>query len=373
MDFSWTEEQSQLKERSANFAREIFLPGPETFNEKAFREKWKAGAKFGLQGLMIPEKLGGTNVDLLSGLLMMEGLGYGSEDNGLIFSINAQTWSCVRPLVEFGTDKQKEKYLPGVASGDFIFAHAMTEPGSGSDAFGLTTTAKTDPKGFVLNGAKTFVTNGPVANAFLVFAKTGTRVTGFLVDAGTKGLSVGHNIEKMGLKSASICEITFNNCLVSESDVLGEVGGGNLIFGSAMVEERIFTMAAHIGRMERQLEQATSRAKERKQFGKPIGEFQAISHALVEMKMNLETSRLLLYKAAWLRSLGKTALSESSMAKLHVTESWVKNSLAAMKIHGGYGYMTECGLERQLRDSIGSLFYSGTSEIQRNIIAGTMD
>ncbi|HEX4922755.1 MAG TPA: acyl-CoA dehydrogenase family protein [Bdellovibrionales bacterium] len=380
MDFSWNAEQERLRERAVEFARNKLKADPirDEWNESAFRKGWKACAEFGLQGLIAEDKFGGMGLDLLSGMLVMEGMGFGSHDNGLLFSINAQTWSFLSPLLHFGTPEQQARFVPALCRGELIGAHAMSEPEAGSDAKAIRTTATRVAGGYVLNGSKTFVTNGPVADAFLVFARltdggSGKGITGFIVDRSAKGLKVGGPIKKMGMNTSAFCEVFLEQCEIPRSSLLGDEGNGFLMFSLAMVEERIFIMAAHVGAMERQLAEAHAYAKTRKQFDRQIKEFQAVSHMLVEMKIALETSKLLLYKAAWLKSSGQKAILESSIAKVHVTESWVKSNLLAMKIHGGYGYTAEFGIERQLRDSVGSLFYSGTSEIQRNIIAGLMD
>jgi alkylation response protein AidB-like acyl-CoA dehydrogenase len=279
------------------------------------------------------------------------------------------------PLWQYGNEEQKQRYLPGLCNGTLIGVHAMTEPGSGSDAFGLRTKAEPDDTGFRINGTKTFISNAPIADLVIVFAMTDSNkgyyggVTAFLVENGTPGFVVSQKFEKMGLRTSPIGELVFEDVHVPAEAVLGGVGAGSTLFTQAMDWERICLFAGHIGTMERLLEQSIAYARTRAQFGQPIGKFQAISHRIVDMKVQLEAARLLTYRAAWRLGRVKNVSVDASMAKLFVSESLVKAALDTVQIHGGYGYMTEYELERALRDAVGSTIYSGTSEMQRNIIA----
>jgi alkylation response protein AidB-like acyl-CoA dehydrogenase len=376
MDFSWTDEQLAFKRGVIEFAR-ASLPDDVLERDRSSefsRRWWKRCAEFGIQGLPIPEAYGGANADILTTMLTMEGLGYASRDLGLIFGLNAQLWSVQMPLLAFGTDQQKQKYLPGLCNGDLIGAHGMSEPDSGSDAYALRTRAQKVDDGYVLNGTKTFVTNAPIADIALVFGTVDPErgmwgVTSFVVEMGTKGFRVGQPIEKMGLRTSPMAELIFEDCFLPEEARLGPEGAGAKIFGSSMEWERSCILASQIGAMERQLEESITYAREREQFGQPIGKFQAVAHRLVDMKLRLETSRLLLYKVAWLKKEGKPAAMEAALAKLYLSEAFVGSSLDAIQVHGGYGYTTEFEVERDLRDAVGGMLYSGTSEIQRNIIA----
>jgi len=251
----------------------------------------------------------------------------------------------------------------------------MTEPGSGSDAFALRTRAEPDGSGYRLNGTKTFISNGPVADLVIVFAVTDPKkgyyggVTGFLVESGTPGFQVSQKFEKMGLRTSPIGELVFEDLYVPATAILGGVGAGSTLFTHAMDWERICLFASHIGIMERLLETSVTYARTRTQFGQPIGKFQAVAHRLVDMKVQLEAARLLTYRAAWRLGRVKSVAMDAAMTKLFVSESLVKTALDTVQIHGGYGYMTEYEVERALRDAIGSTIYSGTSEMQRNIIA----
>jgi hypothetical protein len=338
------------------------------------RENWMKCARFGILGLPFPEEYGGSNADIMTTVNVMEGLGYGCRDNGLIFAMNAQLWSVQMPILLFGTQEQKQKYLPGMCNGEMIGAHGMSEPDSGSDAYSLRTRAERVDGGYVLNGTKMFVTNAPFADVALIFATINPEkglggITAFLVDIGTPGFRVSRSIEKMGLRTSPMGELIFQDCFVSETCRLGQEGAGASIFNSSMEWERSSILASHVGEMERQLEECIRYVRVRRQFGKPIGKFQSISNRIADMKVRLETARLLLYKVAWLKMKNKSAIMEAAIAKLYLSECFVQNSLDAIRIHGGYGYMTEFEIERDLRDSIGGLLYSGTSDIQRMVIS----
>lgn len=376
MDFRLTEEQQALRAAVAEFARkELNADLVERDHEARFsREAWQKCADLGLLGLPVSEEYGGSGSDILTTMLAFEGLGYGCADNGLIFSLNAQLWAVETPLERFGTEEQKRRYLPALCGGSMIGGHAMSEPGSGSDAFALATTARETGSGYVLTGSKTFVTNGPVADVFLVFATTNPKrgfaaLCAFLVHRDTPGLSVGRNLSKMGLRTSPMSELFLEECEVPQEQLLGRPGAGMAIFDASMRLERGCILASCVGTMERQLERSVAYAKERRQFGRPVGDFQAVSHRIVDMKLRLETSRLLLYHLAWQIDGGASPALEAALTKLHVAESFLSSSLDAVQIHGGYGYMTEYELERDVRDAVASRLYSGTSEIQRNIVA----
>jgi alkylation response protein AidB-like acyl-CoA dehydrogenase len=376
MDFSWTQEELALKDAAVEFARRELNEGLiESDRRGEFsREKWRKCARFGVQGLPVPDEYGGSGSDILSTMLVMEGLGYGCRDNGLLFGLNAQLWSVQLPIMTFGTEAQKRNYLPGLCSGDLVGAHGMTEPDSGSDAYALRTQAMRTNGGYILNGSKTFVTNAPVADLALVFATVDPAqamggVTAFLVEKGTAGFMIGPDVHKMGLRTAPMSELFFQDCYIPEQNRLGPEGAGASIFNSSMEWERSCILASDVGAMQRQLETCVTYARERRQFGQPIGKFQSISNRIADMKVRLETARLILTKVAWLKKTGRPAIMEAAIAKLYLSECFVQSSLDAIRIHGGYGYMTEFEVERNMRDSIGGILYSGTSDIQRVIIA----
>lgn len=376
MDFSWSAEQLEFKEAVIRFAQKELNDGLlERDKEGQFcRENWRQCAEFGILGLSFPEEYGGAGGDILTTMLTMEGLGYGCRDNGLVFALNAQMWSIQHPILTLGTPAQKEKYLPRLISGEMIGAHGMSEPDSGSDAYSLRTRAEKCDGGYRLNGSKTFVTNAPTADLALVFATTNPKrkmwgITAFLVEKGTAGFTVSRDIEKMGMRTAPMGELYFTDCYIPAENRLGPEGAGGRIFNSSMEWERSCILASHLGAMAHQLEVCIAYAKERRQFNQPIGKFQSVSNRIADMKVRLETARLLLYKVAWLKKQGKPAAMEAAIAKLYISEAFVQSSMDAIRTHGGYGYMSELGVERDLRDAIGGTIYSGTSDIQRNIIA----
>jgi alkylation response protein AidB-like acyl-CoA dehydrogenase len=379
VDFELTEEQRALRDSIVTFAkRELNDDLSERDKAGVFsREAWQKCADMDLLGLAVPQEYGGVGVDALTTIVALEALGYGCADNGLIFSLNAQMWACETPIVRFGTEEQKRRYLPGLCDGSLIAAHGMSEPGSGSDAFALSTTATKTADGYVLDGTKTFVTNAPESDLFLVFATTDrslgwAAISAFLVEKGTQGLTIGNPISKMGLRTSPMGELFFDGCAIPESCMLGKPGAGSVVFNASMSWERSCILASTVGTMERLLERSIAYARERKQFGQPVGRFQGVSHRLVDMKLRLETARLLVYRLGWLLDRDLPVALDSALAKLYLSECYVRSSLDALQVHGGYGYMTEYELERDVRDSIGSRLYSGTSELQYNIAAQSM-
>lgn len=375
MDFGWNEEQLLLRKTVLEFARkELNRPDNQEIASDGWRVLWKKCADFGIMGLPFPKQYGGLETDTLSTALALETLGYGFKDAGFLFAVNAQMWSVQMPIWRHGNEQQKQFYLPRLLAGEWIGGHAMSEPGSGSDAFAMETTATRCGEEYVLRGSKTFVTNAPHANMFLVFALTDRNsgwmgISGFLVDRNSPGITVGTKIAKMGLSSAPMAEVFFDDCHVPLSARLGKEGQGARIFSDSMEWERTLILASQVGAMERQLEETVNYAQQRMQSHRPIGKFQAVSHRIVEMKLRLETARLLLYRAAWAKEKGHSTFSESALAKVHISEAAVQNALDAIQMHGGYGYTSEGGVEVALRDAIGSRIYSGTSEVLRNVIA----
>ncbi len=379
MEFGWTSEQRELRDAIVAFARRE-LPDDVAARDRAgafSRDAWRRCAEVGIQGLPIPEEYGGAGADPLTAVLALEALGYGCPDAGLCFGINAQMWSVQMPILRSGTEAQRRRYLPKVCSGEWIGAHGMSEPDSGSDAFALRTRAEPADGGYVLTGTKTFVSNAPVADFFVIFGTIAREkgvlgITAFLVDRDTPGLSVGRPIEKMGLKTSPMAEVILEGCFVPAENRLGREGRAAGIFNDSMEWERGCLLASEVGAMERQLEEAVDYARTRKQFGKPIAEFQSVSNRLADMKVRLEAARLLVYQAAWTKQQGCPAAAAASVAKLFASEALVQSCLDAVQVRGGYGFTTEYGVERGLRDAVGSRLYSGTSDIQRAIIARSL-
>ena len=283
-------------------------------------------------------------------------------------------WSVQLPLVAFGTPAQQRAYLPGMVSGDLIGAHAMTEPGSGSDALHMATRAKRCGDHYLLKGTKQYITNAPVSDFLLVYTADPDRpglagLSAFLVNADTPGLMVSGSFEKMGLRTSPMGEVTLQDCLVPAENRLGPEGAGMAIFNSSMEWERSCLFASVVGAMRRQLEACVAYTRSREQFGQPIGKFQSVSNKLADMYVRLEAARSLIYRVALLKQQGKAAPAEAAAAKLFTSEAWVQSSQDAIQVHGAYGYMKEAGIERDLRDAVAGTIYSGTSEIQRVILA----
>jgi hypothetical protein len=375
VDFEWTADQVRLRRGGVEFAStRLAADAIGRDREGAFpRDLWVACAEFGLQGLLVPQDWNGAGQDLLSAIAVLEGVGYGARDNGLVFSVTAHAASCEGPLVGFGSEAQKREWLPGLADGSLIGATGITEPDSGSNALALTTTAVRHGDEWLLNGSKTFVTNAPVADLFVLYARTGEGfggVTCFLVPRGAQGLVIGPPIEKMGLRTSPMAQVYLDDCRVPASAVVGGVGSGALIFNQTMEVERLLVMAPAIGVMERILERCVAHARQRKAGPVALARHQAIAHRIADMELALEASRLLLYRAAWQRMRRGTATRESALAKLAVSEAYVEHCRSAIQIFGGYGYTVEYELERELRDALAATLYVGTSEIQRNLIAG---
>lgn len=377
MDFSFTEEQQILRDNIIRFAQQQLNEGViQRDREQTFpRELWRKCGEIGIQGLPVPEEYGGGGLDPLSSAIALEALGYGCHDGGLVFSLCAHLLSCVVPLWKFGNEEQKRRYLPGLCDGRLVGVHAMTEPGSGSDAFGLRTKAEPERGGFRINGTKIFISNGPVADLVVVFALTDPvkgyygGVTAFLVDSNTPGFYADQKFEKMGMRTAPLGELAFQDVWVPAEAVLGQVGAGATMFTHAMDWERICLFASHIGTMDRLLEQAIAYARTRTQFGQAIGKFQAVAHRVADMKVQLEAARLLTYRSAWRLGRSRSVSLDASMTKLFVSESLLTAAMTTVRTYGGYGYMTEYEVERALRDAVASTIYSGTSDMQRNIIA----
>lgn len=376
MDFSFTDTQVLQRESIVEFARrELNDKVRENDQAGVFPlANWRKCAEMGLLSLLTPEAYGGLGEDLVTTANSLEALSYGCEDSGLVHAIVTQL-CCVVLINLYGSPAQKERYLPELSSGAMIAAQSITEPDAGSDVLSMRTRIEGDGAGWLLSGGKVFISNGPLADLIIVFARCGAgksafgEISCFLVEKTAAGYSMGKPLQKMGLRTLQNCEMFFDSVGVGEEMLLGKNGHGMFIFNEGIEWERALMTAAHLGTLERVLEKSISYVKTRKQFGKEIGKNQSISNKLGTMKLNLELGKLILYKMAWLKDQGKRATLEASLGKLFVSESLKSACLDAIQIHGGYGYMQECDLERDLRDSVAATIYSGTSEMQRNIIA----
>ncbi|MBA4386556.1 MAG: acyl-CoA dehydrogenase [Verrucomicrobia bacterium] len=333
---------------------------------------WKLCAEFGIQGGLISKEFGGQGLELVTYIAGLEALGEACSDNGLLVAMCAQIFACELPIAAFGSAEQKKKWLPALCSGGKIAAIAIAEEQGASDAFSLQTVAARRDGGYVINGRKCFITNAPFCDMVLVFARlehSAKDVVCLVVDASNPGLKRLPPTKKMGLRSGPFGELVLDNCVVPEESRLGSETSGKLVFMAAMEWERGCLLAPIVGAMQRQLEQCIKRVRERKQGGQSISRFQAVSHRIVDMKMRVELARMMLHNFAWKKQTRRRANLEASMTKLYISESFVQNTLDAMQLHGGYGYTCDSGVERQLRDAVATRIASGTSDVQKNIIA----
>lgn len=375
MNYELTKLQKDLKKEVINFARtELNI-----INNKEFSyDNWKKCARFGLIGMNISEEYGGMELDYETCAILLEALGYACENSGFIFAITNHLWVCQNVIHEFGTSYQRHKYLPKMVNGDYIGCLAITEADSGSDVFNMKTRATKCENGYTLTGNKMFISNGSIADIFIVVAKTADgaqkeAAIAFIVQKDFAGISISKKIEKMGLEACPMAELSFDNCFIPEENIILGHNQGSKVAQFALQMERVFEFASHIGTMERLMEKCLKYSNERVQFGSMIKEYQSISNKIVDMKVKIELSKLLLYKIAWSMDHKKNTFMDSSIFKLFVSESYIQVCLDAIQIHGAYGYTKEYGLESELRDSIASTIYSGTSEIQKNIIFKLMD
>ena len=370
MNFDISKEQKQLRREIISFANEN-LNDPEYY-EKYSPEMFQKVADFGLLGITVDEEYGGLNESYLTAAIAFEALGYSCKNNGFIFVVNNHIWVCQNLINLYGSKELKDKYLYDMVAGKKIGAIAITEAESGSDAMAMRTVAVEEGDHYILNGSKMFISNGPIADVFIVYALTETEpqkmYTAFVVEKSFEGVSAGPDIEKMGLGSCPTCEIVFNNCKVPKENVLGTFNNASIIMTQALEWERLYEFVPHIGVMQRIMERCIEQARVRKQFGKNIGEYQAISHKIADMKTAIEMAKLLMYKIACLKDAKKTAYLETSMFKLFVSEKYIQTCRDAIQIFGGYGYCKEYELERELRDAIACSIYSGTNEMQKNTI-----
>jgi alkylation response protein AidB-like acyl-CoA dehydrogenase len=377
MDFGLTREQRAVKRSVTRFAREELGRDLERLDREGVlpREDWQRCADQGVLGWPVPIEYGGAGFDPVTTVVAMEALGYGCRDNGLVFAINNHLWGCVVYLVEHGTAEQRDRFLKPLTTGELIGAHALTEPEAGSDILSMTTTARRDGDDYVLTGEKWFVSNAPVADVFIVFARTGgdrspqEQLSAFIVTADLPGVTKIKEFDKLGLRTTPMGAVRFEDVRVPAANLLGPEGQGYRVFTSSIEWERSFMFAAHVGAMRRLLEMATERASTRRQFGRPIGSLQAVAHEIADMRIRLELAQLILYKVAWLKSEGSSALLESTIAKVFISESLVQTAMSTVQVYGARGYLTEYGVERELRDALGGPIYAGTSAVHRGILA----
>lgn len=374
MEFGWNEGQQARYDEVLAATRAAFPSGPGSGHGFYTRKDWLRLGEIGLLGACLPPEAGGQGLGALDTARVVEAVGRGCADTGLVFGAAAHTFACAVPIAEFGSAAVRERLLPELAAGRLIAGNAMTEPDAGSDSSRLGTTARPVDGGLVLNGTKSFVSNGPAADVYVAYATVNPKagflgVTGVVVDRNTPGLIVGEPYEKMGMHSCPAGAITFEECFVPDDHVLGGVGQGAAIFQHSMGWERACLFALYVGLLERLVESCIRHATERRQFGKRIGEFQSVSNRIADMKLTLESARLLLYRACWEMDQGKPAVLAIALSKLAVSEGVLAAATDAVRVFGGRGYLREDGIEATLRDAVPSTIFSGTSDIQRQLIA----
>jgi butyryl-CoA dehydrogenase len=374
MNFELTEDQLAVRDVARGFAEKKLKPRAEEFDAESKMDMGliKEMGELGLLGIALPEEHGGGGMDTVSYMITVEELSRGCPSHAAVLALHNSLYG--DPIARFGTDEQKEKYLPGVCSGDQIGAFALSEPGAGSDAAALATTFVKKDNGFVINGTKTFITMGALADSVIVFAtsKRGLGPKGiaaFLVDKDTDGFGIGTVEKKMGFKASPTTEMIFNDCFVPERNMLGEEGKGFNVAMSTLDGGRISAGALAVGISKAAFDIALQYSKEREQFGKPISAFQAIKFHLADMSIMIENARLQVYRAAWMKDQARPYSLQSAQAKVYASEISSQVTHKAIQILGGYGYMREYQVERMYRDARVTELFEGTSEIQRLVIA----
>ena len=375
MNFGLTREQELVRQMVREFAvNEVKPIAAEIDETERFpMENVKKMAELGMMGIPFPKELGGAGGDVLSYIITVEELSKVCGTHGVI--VSAHTSLCASLIYENGTPAQKEKYLVPLAKGEKIGAFGLTEPGAGTDAAGQQTTAVLEGDNYILNGSKIFITNGGVADTFIVFAMTdkkqGTRgISAFIVEKDFPGFSIGKKEDKLGIRASSTTELIFENCVVPKENLIGKEGKGFGIAMKTLDGGRIGIAAQALGIAEGALEEAIKYMKERKQFGRPISAFQGLQWMVAEMSTKIEAARFLVYKAAWLKENKQPYSIDAARAKLYAAEVAMDVTTKAVQLFGGYGYTKEYPVERMMRDAKITEIYEGTSEVQKMVIAG---
>ena len=377
MEFGFTEEQLIFRDTIYRFAKNEIVGLVEEADLKAefSFEVWKKFCEIGLLGLPFPEELGGSGADVTTCSLAGEALGHAGVDMGHLLAYGAHTFLCTDTLYKHANEEQKKRYLPKLTSGEWIGCMGLTEPGAGSDAASLTTTAVKKGDRWILNGSKTFITNAPICNVCVVYVTVDKKlkhngITGFIVEKGFPGFSTGKPFHKMGVKASATSEVFFDNCEVPEENLLGEVGKGFEYAHETLSWDRSAMLAPSIGAMQLMIEQCAKYSEERVQFDRPINRNQAILHKLADLKIIKEATKMLVYRTAFNKDAGRPLdHMGTSIAKAFVGDWGAKAASEAVQIFGGYGYIHEYPVERIYRDTKLGQIGGGTSEIQRFIIS----
>lgn len=374
----WNEEQLGLRNAIGEVAAAIGSDHIDRDAVGAFDvDGWYRLRDVGLFALPFDAEWGGLGQSLLTTLYVLEELGYRCPDAGLGFSVSTHMVSTGVALQRFGSAALREEYLPRVCKGTAIGAHAITEPSGGSDVMAMRTTARAEGGDFVLNGSKAFVSNGSIADLIIVYARSGDAgdiagITAFLVRRGSAGLTVGKPIQKMGLRTSPLVELFLDDVRVPRDHVVGGVGAGFLVLDHVMKWEILCGFAINAGEMRRRLERCVKYVRMRTQFGATIGSNQSVSNRIVEMRIDMENAHKWIFDTAEKLESRADVAADIAMTKLVVSEGNVRSALSAIQVFGGYGYLAEYGVEKELRDAVGSTIYSGTSEIQRQRLAVLM-
>ncbi|MBO8156599.1 MAG: acyl-CoA dehydrogenase [Bacillaceae bacterium] len=375
MNLHFTEEQEMMRKMVRDFAQNEVAPEVERMEEEDRfpREIISKMGELGLMGIPIPEEYGGAGMDFTSYIIAIHELSKVSAALGVILSVHTSVGT--NPILYFGNEEQKQKYIPKLASGEYLGAFALTEPSAGSDAASLKTRAEKHGDTYVLNGSKVFITNGGEADTYIVFARTNPEekgskgVSAFIVEKDTKGFEIGKKEKKMGLNGSNTVQLTFDQCEVHESQLLGKEGEGFKIAMANLDVGRIGIAAQSLGIAEAALEHAVGYAKEREQFGKPIAHQQGVSFKLADMATEVEAAKLLTYHAASLKANNLPTGKAASMAKMYASKTAMKTAIEAVQVYGGYGYTKDYPVERFFRDAKVTEIYEGTNEIQHHVIS----
>ncbi|MGZ6290687.1 MAG: acyl-CoA dehydrogenase family protein [Syntrophales bacterium] len=375
MEFALTEEQELIRKNAHEFAEKHVDPIAAEIDQNGRHpmELFKKLAEGDWMGIPIPEQYGGAGADFMTHAIVVEEISRSCTSTGFTLSFHAGIIGTI--LYLFGNEDQKKRYLIPLARGKHLGAFTLTEPGAGTDVMAVTTAAVRDGNDYVINGTKTFVSNGPLADTYIVFCWTDKSagkkgMSAFIVPKGTPGLKPGKHFEKMGLRASQTSEVVFNECRVPKENLLGQEGAGLAMAMNGFDHGRIGIAAQAIGVLRAALDESIKYSKERVQFGKPIARQQAIAWMIADMATDLSAARLLAYHAAWLKDNNQPFGKEASMAKLFATEAAMKHTIKAVQIHGGYGYIEGTKVERLMRDAKIAEVYEGTSEAQRMVISG---
>ncbi|MED3561657.1 acyl-CoA dehydrogenase [Bacillus xiapuensis] len=373
MNLTFTEEQEMMRKMVKDFAVNEIAPFVERMEQGEFpREVLRKMGELGLMGIPVPEKYGGAGMDFTSYIIAINEISKVSATVGVILSVHTSVGT--NPILYFGTEEQKQRFVPKLANGEYLGAFCLTEPSSGSDAASMKSRAVRDGDYYKINGTKAFITNGGEADVYIVFASTnpekGARgITAFIVEKDTPGLIIGKDEKKMGLHGSRTVQLTFDDMRVPVANRLGEEGEGFIVAMANLEVGRIGIATQALGIAEAALEAATDYAKQRQQFGKPIAAQQGVAFKLADMATSVEAAKLLIYRAAYLRQRGVKCAFESSVAKLFASRTAMEVTTEAIQVFGGYGYTEDFPVERYFRDAKITEIYEGTSEIQRIVVS----